>query len=79
MTKEEIIIKLDELEAERVQIISEQEAIDYARSLSISDCSSRTEELAHALNRRQRALDSRKKRWEYALAQIEKEAEKVAA
>ena len=79
MTKEEIIIKLDELEAERVQIISEQEAIDYTRSLSISDGSSRTEELAHALNRRQRALDSRKKRWEYALAQIEKEADKVAA
>lgn len=72
MSKSEILSRLDELEKEREQIVSEQEAINYTRSLVVSNESSRADEIAHSVARRQQALNARKTAWEQEVQTIER-------
>jgi len=72
MNTSEILDRLHELEMERMQIVSEQEAINYTQSLVVSTESSRADEIAHSIARRQQALDARKSAWEREIQKIER-------
>lgn len=79
MTKEEIIARLNELEAERQEIVAEQGQIDYLSSLMLSDEACRAEEYRHMLSRRQALVNIRARKWEHDIAEVEKEADALAA
>lgn len=72
MNTSEILDRLHELEMERMQIVSEQEAINYTQSLVVSTESSRADEITHSIARRQQALDARKSAWEREIQKIER-------
>ena len=79
MSKEQILNRLNELEAERQELIAEQHNIDSLQNFVISDDASRADEFRHMLQRRQAAVNTRARRWEREVEQLEKEADALAA
>lgn len=79
MSKEQILKRLNELEAERQELIAEQHNIDSLHNYVVSDDASRTDEFRHMLQRRQVAVNLRARQWEIEVEQLEKEADALAA
>lgn len=79
MSKSQILDELYKLEEERKSIVAEQESINYTMTLVMSDCSSRMDEISHSCQRRQMALEARKRKWEERIREIEAHANDIAA
>jgi len=79
MSKEEILAKIDALEAEAVELKAEQEAINHLLSLVLSTESSRADEIGHQAQRRQDALHARVARWQHEIQELEDIVAKMAA
>ncbi len=63
MNKEQILARIDELDAEAAELKAEQEAIDYLLT-TVAVGSSRYDEMMHHIERRNRALEIRISKWE---------------
>lgn len=79
MSKEQILNRLNELEAERQELIAEQHNIDSLQNFVISDDASRADEFRHMLQRRQADVNMRARKWEIEVDKLEKEADALAA
>lgn len=79
MSKEQILNRLNELEAERQELITEQHNIDSLQNFVISDDASRADEFRHMLQRRQADVNIRARKWEIEVDKLEKEADALAA
>lgn len=79
MSKEQILNKLNELEAERQELIAEQHNIDSLQNFVITDDASKADEFRHMLQRRQAAVNMRARKWEIEVDKLEKEADALAA
>ena len=79
MSKEQILERLGELEVERQELIAEQNNIDSLQNYVLSSDASKLDEFQHMLQRRQTSVNIRAHKWEHEVAQLEKEADALAA
>ena len=79
MSKEQILERLGELEIERQELIAEQNSIDDLQNYVLSNDASRSDEFRHMIQRRQISVNIRAHKWEHEVAQLEKEADALAA
>ena len=79
MSKEQILDRLDELEAERASIIAEQEAINNDMSYVLSEESTKADEFMHQIARRKGAVNQRMRSWEAKMQEVERAVDELAA